>query len=247
MSSWSSTDRPLSTTALDGLAGRARDGLLGAMAGPVLGVVGGSGGVGASTFAAVSAGVTPDAMLVDLDVVGGGIDVLLGIEDVAGARWSGLRVGGGHLEPALLFDGLPRWGSVPVLAADTAPGSPLAVEQVLDAAAALGPVVVDLGRCPSALRDAAAQRCSLVVLFALGEVRGLIAARAMAASLPDVPIGLVLRRGSVPAHEAAALTDLPLIGMAPSLAALGDRVLDVRRPPRALARMAAGVFDGVAS
>jgi len=68
----------------------------------VLGVVGGSGGVGASTFAAVLAAVTGRAMLVDLDVVGGGIDVLLGIEDVAGARWSGLRVGGGRLDPALL-------------------------------------------------------------------------------------------------------------------------------------------------
>ena len=31
---------------------------------------------------------------------GGGIDVVLGIESVPGARWSGLRVDGGHLDPA---------------------------------------------------------------------------------------------------------------------------------------------------
>ena len=71
----------------------------------MFGVVGGSGGVGASTFAAVLAAVTARAMLVDIDVVGGGIDVLLGIEDVPGARWSGLRVGGGRLDPGSLADG----------------------------------------------------------------------------------------------------------------------------------------------
>ena len=229
------------------MAGPGAGGWLGDVAGPVLGVVGGSGGVGASTFAAVLAAVTGRAMLVDLDVVGGGIDVLLGIEDVAGARWSGLRVGGGRLDPALLSDGLPRWGSVPVLAADTPPSSPGAVAQVIDAAAALGPVVVDLGRGASSQRDAALHRCTLVVLFAVAEVRGLIAARAVAASLPDPPTGLVLRRGSVSPGEAAALTDAPLIGVVPSLAASRFRVIDARRPPRALARVAAGVLDGVAT
>jgi len=211
-------------------------------------VVGGSGGVGASTFAAVLAAVSTRAILVDLDVVGGGIDVLLGIEDVPGARWSGLRVGGGRLDPALLTEGLPRWGSVPVLAADAAPASADAAAQVLDAAVALGPVIVDLGRGASAQRDAAASRCVLVVLIAVAEVRGLIAARATAAGLPDPPRGLVLRRGSVSPGEAAALIDMPLIGVVASVpAARTERVIDARRPPRALARVAAGVLDAVTS
>jgi len=214
--------------------------------GPVLGVVGGSGGVGASTFAAVLAAAAGRAMLVDLDVVGGGIDVLLGIEDIPGARWSGLRVGGGRLDPGLLADGLPHWGLLPVLAADAAPASAEAVRQVLDAAAVLGPVIVDLGRGSTAQRAAAVARCALVVLLAVAEVRGLIAARAVVAGLSGAPTGLVLRRGSVSPDDAAALTDTPLIGVVPSLAtSRTDSTIDARRPPRAWARAAAGVLDGV--
>jgi hypothetical protein len=215
------------------------------MDGPVLGVVGGSGGVGASTFAAVLAAVTGRAMLVDLDVVGGGIDVLLGIEDVPGARWSGLRVGGGRLDPKLLADGLPRWGPVPVLSADTAPDSAEAVAQVLAAAASLGPVVVDLGRGPTASRGAAVTRCALVVLLAAAQVRGLLAARAVAAGLSGAPTGLVLRRGPVAPDQAAPMTATALIGVVPALASSRDRTIDARRPPRSLARAAAGVLDGV--
>ncbi|MGH8862840.1 MAG: septum site-determining protein Ssd, partial [Jatrophihabitantaceae bacterium] len=95
----------------------------------MIGVIGGSGGVGASTFASVVASVAGRAVLIDLDTVGGGIDVLLGMEETAGARWSGLRVGGGYLDPALLADGLPRWRDVAVLAADEPP-DPAAVAQV---------------------------------------------------------------------------------------------------------------------
>src|SRR5690349_916184 len=64
--------------------------------GLVLGVVGGSGGVGASSFAAVLAATAGRSLLVDLDVAGGGLDVVLGIEAEAGARWSGLHLAGGR-------------------------------------------------------------------------------------------------------------------------------------------------------
>src|SRR3954469_13289994 len=107
----------------------------------VVGVTGGSGGVGASTFAAVLAMVARPAVLVDLDPVGGGADVLLGIEAHPGARWSGVRLDGGRLEPTLLADGLPRWRDVAVLAADSGEPSPGAALQVVDAARRLGTVV----------------------------------------------------------------------------------------------------------
>lgn len=230
-----------------GVGGPIRGGLAGGMTGPVLGVVGGSGGVGASTFAAVLAGATRRAMLVDLDVSGGGIDVLLGIEGVAGARWSALRVGGGRLDPALLADGLPRWGAVPVLAADAAPASVAALTQVLEAAASRGPVVIDLGRGSSTIRDAAVARCALVLVLAAAEVRGLSSARAVAAGLAAAPTGMVVRRGSVPAGEAAELVGVPLIGVVPSRSAARDRAIDARRPPRALTRVTLGVLDAVAS
>src|SRR3954468_4077584 len=103
--------------------------------GRVIGVVGGSGGVGASSFAAVLAVVAGDSVLVDLDVAGGGVDVLLGIERMAGARWSGLQLAGGRLAPTALISGLPHWGRCAVLAADVPELDPEAVLQAVEVAA----------------------------------------------------------------------------------------------------------------
>jgi hypothetical protein len=204
----------------------------------VIGVIGGSGGVGASTFASVVASVASGAVLVDLDPVGGGIDVLLGIDDVAGARWSGLRVGGGHLDPRLLADGLPRWRDVAVLAADEPPAVP-AVAQVLAAAAHLGTVVVDLPRAPSELREAGLAGCDLCVLVASAtDVRSVVAAATVRRSLPDVPVGLVLRRGGLSVDEAVPLLGAPLLGVLPEV----DRATS-----RAAARVASGLLDGLAA
>ena len=66
-------------------------------AGPVLAVVGGRGGAGASVFAAaVAVAAVRDgerALLVDCDPLGGGLDLLLAAEDVAGLRWADISVG----------------------------------------------------------------------------------------------------------------------------------------------------------
>jgi hypothetical protein len=211
----------------------------------VIGVVGGSGGVGASSFAAVLAAVAGGALLIDLDVAGGGIDVTLGIEATSGARWSGLRLAGGRLEPDALVGGLPRWGPVPVLAADVADLDPDAVLQVLEVARASGPVVLDLPRrnCPE--RAAALVHCTLVVVLARADVDGLVAAHALAAGLPELPSGLVCRRGEVPSAEAARLVGLPLVGELPAM----DRsrlVLNSHRLPAAAARVAGGLLRGLA-
>jgi secretion/DNA translocation related CpaE-like protein len=211
----------------------------------VVGVVGGSGGVGASTFAAVLAALGAPAVLVDLDVTGGGIDVTLGIESAPGARWSGLRVSGGRLDPAELSGRVPRWGGVCVLAADCAELDPDAVRQVLGAAKGAGQVVVDLPRGSCAERAAALLHCDLVVVLSRGDVAGLVAAHAVATALPELPRGVVVRRGEVPAADAARLVGLPLVGELPARA--GPR-LELRqgRLPRALTRVAAGVLHGLA-
>ncbi|MGI8762274.1 MAG: pilus assembly protein FlpE [Jatrophihabitantaceae bacterium] len=214
--------------------------------GAVIGVLGGSGGVGASSFAAVLAAVATRSVLVDLDPVGGGVDVALGIEDVPGARWSGLRLDGGRLDPVLLAEGLPRWGRVPVLAADVAPPAPAAIEQVLDAAAELGTAVLDLPRAPCASREGAARRCTLVVAVVAARVRDLAAARAVLASLPPgVPVGAVVRRGAFAPDESAALAGAPLLGVLPALTRA--RELDARRLPRAPVRVATGILDGLSA
>lgn len=203
----------------------------------VIGVIGGSGAVGASTFAAVLTSVAEGGVLIDLDPVGGGIDVLLGIDDLPGARWSGLRVGGGYLDPTALATGLPRWRTVAVLAADEPP-DPDAVAQVASSAAELGPVVFDLPRVPSPVREAGLACCELcVVVAAASDVRTLVAARAVLRSLPDLPTGVVLRRGGFGAGEAADLLGAPLLGVLPPV----DRPSE-----RAAVRIAAGLVDGLA-
>jgi hypothetical protein len=201
--------------------------------------------VGASSFAAVLAGVAGGALLVDLDVTGGGVDVTLGIESVAGARWSGLQVAGGRLDPAALLDGLPRWGAVPVLAADVAELAPDAVRQVLAVGRQAGPVVLDLSRGGGPERSAALDECSLVVVLARGDVDGLVAAHAVVDALPaPLPCGLVCRRGEVRPIDAARLVGRPLLGELPALD--GKRmVLKSHRLPAVAARVASGVLRGL--
>lgn len=212
----------------------------------LVGVVGGSGGVGASTFAAVLSLVAAPSVLVDLDVSGGGIDVVLGVEQVPGARWSGLHLEGGRLDPAALENGLPRAGPTAVLAADTATLDPAAVLQVLDAASALGSVVLDLPRASCPERAAGLLRCDLVVVVARADVTGLVAAHAAVSALPELPIGVVVRRGEVDPGEAARLVGVPLLGVLPALAG-GPLRVDATRPPRSIARVACGVLSGLGS
>jgi hypothetical protein len=211
----------------------------------VVAVLGGSGGVGASTFAAALAAAAGRAVLVDCDALGGGIDVVLGIESVPGARWSGLRLDGGRLDPVALDGGLPRWREVRVLAAD-APPPPGSIEPVVTAAAELGPVILDVPRERGAVRAAALDCAQMCVLVAAARVPALAAARA--AAPVGVPFGVVLRRvraaagaGAVPAAEAARLLGAPLLGTIPAL----DGTDVAGEPPRALVRVAAGVLDGI--
>ena len=208
-----------------------------------MGVVGGSGGVGASTFAAVLAWAARGT-LVDLDPWGGGIDVLLGIETVPGARWSGVRVGGGRLDPALLSAGLPRWAGVPVLAADRSPPAD-GLGEVLAAVSELGCVVLDLPRAPSPVREVALESCALVVVLARAGVRQLTAARAVVSALPDVSVGAVVRRGEVPLGDAVPLLGAALLGVVPRVTS--GLPLGRGRPPRSLVRVAAGILDGLSA
>ena len=80
-------------------------------AGVTLGVVGGSGGAGATTFAcalgqlAARAGT---AVVVDLDPLGPGIDRVLGLEAAEGVRWDELCQTTGRLSARALREALPR-------------------------------------------------------------------------------------------------------------------------------------------
>jgi hypothetical protein len=208
--------------------------------GPCVGVHGGSGGVGASCLAAAIAACTGPAVLVDLDVHGGGLDVLLGIEKEAGTRWSGLHSDGGRIDPAEVAEALPRWGSVSVLSCDREELPAAAVRSVLVAARALGPVVVDLGRSGGAARDVALASCDLVAVVVRATVPGVAAAARVVGRLPRwhlviAPGGSLSRRKAIGALGAAealvldfdrALADSEGAGLDPTA---------LRRSTRALA------------
>ncbi len=213
---------------------------------PVIGVLSGCGGAGASTFAAVLAGYAAlrrgTAFLLDCDPAGGGIDVLLGCEQQPGPRWGQVRLRGGSLDPAALAGSLPRWHSVSFLAADSArPLDPAAVGRVIDAAVATGPVVLDLPRADPTLRQPAIARCDRVVLVAAAEVRAVTAAAMLAPSCPLESTSVLVRGASrsLPAWQVGQLLGLPVLGTLPfdpaGLHPAGLALPRVRRGTRKLA------------
>lgn len=210
----------------------------------IVGVVGGRGGVGASTFAAVLA-LMCGGVLVDLDPLAGGVDVLLGIEHVPGARWSQLRLAGGRLDSQALIGGLPRWGPVPVLAADAGGPDRLGAAAVLDAAAQVGPVVLDLPRAPTAGGEVAISRCALVVVVVPATVAGVAGARTVRGTIRGAPIGLLVRRGPVPAGQVGRLVGAPVLGVLGGRRLSPVRGLDPGGVPRRLRRVARGLLDGL--
>jgi secretion/DNA translocation related CpaE-like protein len=213
---------------------------------PVIGVLAGCGGAGASVFAAVLAGQAAQrdrhSFLIDCDPAAGGLDVLLGCEQSPGPRWSQVRLAGGSLDPAVLVDSLPRWQQVSFLAADAGqPPDPLPVAQVLRAARTVSTVVIDLPRAPSELRRAALRACDLVVLVVVAEVRALTATALVAAGL-DQHQTVVLVRGSARSLSPGRIGELlclPVFGRLPHDPAgtrpNGLRMSDVRRGTRRLA------------
>jgi secretion/DNA translocation related CpaE-like protein len=186
----------------------------------LLAVVGACGGAGASVLAAALARAlrrrAGAAALVDLDVPGGGLDVLLGVEDEAGARWPDLADARGTVDGDGLVAALPRWGAVPLLSgsrhdvAERAPDDAV----VLDVATALlrsgHRVVLDAAR-PSAWRAStrslmsAADAVVLVVPLTAPAVAGAVATTAILERLGAGPVHVVPRRPAPGRIDAAGV------------------------------------------
>lgn len=166
-----------------------------AAAGAVIAVVGAAGGAGASTLAAavcIRAGA--GSVLIDAHPRSGGLDLLLGIEEVPGARWGEIELGEGVIARADLLRALPATASqVGVLtSARTMIVDPFPLrEDDIDAAVAAcasdGVTVVDAPagaiptRCdfagivvPAQLRPAAAAASIVAQCDAAGVDHGLI-------------------------------------------------------------------------
>ena len=201
----------------------------------IIGVVGGSGGVGASVLTAAiavraaQAGLRPVAL--DGDRLGGGLDVTLGLEQERGVRWLDLAGSRGRIDGPELLRRLPSVDGVGVLSFDRACDVPLSAEivrQVLLAlSAAADVVVVDLPRPDHEIFAALAPSVDAMVLLAGSGICDLAGASAIAGHLiracPDVWLALrTSGRGSHLADTVAGALDLPLLAVVreePSLAA----------------------------
>jgi secretion/DNA translocation related CpaE-like protein len=160
----------------------------------VVAVVGGCGGAGASVLAAAvavtAAGQGHRTLLADLDPLGGGIDLLLGAEDVPGLRWPELVRARGRLSGGMLREALPRVDGLSLLSWDRAD-------------AAVTPSVPS--EAAAAVADGAVRGFDLVVMD-LPRSLDLVAT----AWLRSVDIGLVLLPASVRGVAAAARVAVPM-------------------------------------
>lgn len=187
--------------------------------GPVIAVVGGRGGAGASVFAAALASRVGDALLVDLDPCGGGIDLLLGAESAPGLRWPDMGRQSGRLAWSALRHALPRRAGVSVLSGNREfhEIDPGAVAAVLEAAHRAGPTVVcDVPRQFTAAGVQAVQLADLVVVVTSCDVRAVAAAGATLSVLRPLnpAVGVVVRGpspGGLAARDVADAAGVPLL------------------------------------
>lgn len=193
--------------------------------GPLVAVLGGRGGAGATTLAcalAVTAIRTGRrAMLVDGDPLGGGIDLVFGGEQDRGLRWPDLGSTRGRVPAAALASALPRMGELSVLSWDRgeAPVIPAdAVRAVLAAGRRANDlVVVDLPRALDEGSRAVLTQATTVLLVVPAEVRAAAAAARVAATagLLCRDLRLVVRDPAPSGLDAGAVAralGLPLAG-----------------------------------
>ncbi|HEY6683413.1 MAG TPA: septum site-determining protein Ssd [Propionibacteriaceae bacterium] len=193
--------------------------------GRVICVVGGSGGVGATTLAAGLAFVaahTQRTMLIDADPRSGGLDLLMGAERIPGWRWPRLASARGHLGD--LTGQLPSVEDVDLLSMarnESPPGWELQAEQmkaVLSSTMRSHAVtVVDLSRTLGNAGREALRRAELAVLVVRDDVRGVAAGHEVARQLAGecARRGLVVRQGRSRLLEPRLVAngvDWPLLG-----------------------------------
>ncbi|MDY6808849.1 MAG: septum site-determining protein Ssd [Actinomycetota bacterium] len=188
-------------------------------------VIGGHGGAGVTTLAAAvalaGADLGPRVLLLDVDDLGAGIDLALGIEGRAGLRWQDLTVAAGAMRASALHDALPHVDDrLSVLAPRPDSHHPIAVEPVvaaLDAARAEGDtVVVDLPRAGGPVTDAVLDTVDLVVVVTTATVPGAASTRQVVTRVRRHGVWAELAvRGPAPsglrAAQVAATVGLPLL------------------------------------
>ncbi|WP_406038742.1 CpaE-like family protein [Micromonospora sp. NBC_00898] len=188
-------------------------------------VLGGRGGAGASVLAgglAVTAARSRlRTLLVDADPLGGGLDLVLGWEQLEGLRWPGLTGTDGRVDPPSLVRALPSRGDLVVLSWDRGDLLHLPAEAMaatVDAARrGRDVVVVDLPRQLDDASVVALQAADRTLVVVPAELRATAAAaRVVATAAPHCADLAVIVRGPAPgrlkATEVARALGLPLAG-----------------------------------
>jgi secretion/DNA translocation related CpaE-like protein len=169
------------------------DFLDGAVRGRTVGVIGGCGGAGASTFAAalalVSARSGEPTTIVDADPLAWGLELVLGCEAAAGLRWPDVARTEGRVSAAALRGALPHIQGLAVLSwsRDAQRRTDPDVARTMLQAAQRGStlVVVDLPRAVDRSAARLLDACDVVVLVVVSDVHGIASAAPVRAMLRD--------------------------------------------------------------
>nr|WP_313957716.1 septum site-determining protein Ssd [Kocuria rhizophila] len=190
--------------------------------GRVYGVVGATGGVGASTVASWLAGhfagQGSETALVDGDPLGAGLDLVLGEEGADGLRWPELNQFSGAVAADQLWAAMPRVEALRYLSwdrrathAETVPAA--TVVAALRGAAAVQ--VVDLSRADL---ERQARWCDAVLVLTPRTVRGVLAAELALARCAPVPAATALTGVNVADLEPRVLADATGVPCAATIA-----------------------------
>lgn len=193
-------------------------GEVGRRRGHVVGVVAGSGGAGATTLACALGQVAArsgDAVVVDCDPLGPGVDRVLGLDTVDGFRWDALCRTTGRLGSRSLREALPRrrrLGALSWHAGATGTLQAFAAREVLSAARrGHDHVVLDLPRSTDPLVAELAARCDLLLVVTVASVPGLASATRVCERLGDHPgLRLVVRGDGLETAGIASLVGAPV-------------------------------------
>jgi secretion/DNA translocation related CpaE-like protein len=201
--------------------------------GLTIGVLGGCGGSGATTFACAVAQVAAragPAVVLDLDPAGPGVDRVLGLDLVDGVRWDALGHTTGRLSARALRESLPRRHQVAALTWHAGPRPrPLqafAVREALSAARrGHDTVVVDLPRGPDPLVDEVVSRCDQVLVTVRATVAGVASAVRTCGRFADpLSLGLVVRGSTVDADAVGRLVGAPVVVQMPDQRGLAESI-----------------------
>lgn len=221
----------------------------------VIGVIGASGGAGASTMAAalgIEAARTRRCLLIDADPCGGGVEQVAGLAELPGIRWEALR-STGRLGGRALRESLPGAGDLSVLAfvpgATTLPATEVVRETISAAQRGFDLVVVDHGRYRDPAGDLLLGVCEHVYVVSPLTISAVTAGSRLRPRLPAVATRLIARgpeRG-LHAEAAADLLSIPLAAVMRDQTGLDEAVVlgsgPVQRRRGPLARTARRLLD----